>query len=177
MMMEFETDDDKVMTKEVSYHVHKIGPRKATIRVPKDSCSMKNCNKKGKIFIVPVLQMHDPFWLCSSHWKKVSIKIIEERKKYLRESQDYDLIWARKGARVITQAQAEALVSREAEIDELKKWGRGFRHIWKHHINVHQIGDKIFVPLEWVESLLQGQKFEVISIEGIGEESGKNETD
>lgn len=157
---------DEILTKEISF-IFKGRGKKAIVKVPKGTCSLANCTKRGKIFIVPILSKYDPFWLCNSHFKKFGKQIMLERQRALQTSEGYEIIWIKEGARAVTQQQAEALVPREVKMIQKKKRGRGFSTI-EHKIKVHKIGDRIFVPMEWAEELFNGTLFVIEELEARG---------
>ena len=111
-----QSDTDKILTKEVQMLFKDGTSRTSTMLTQKETCYHKNCMARGRVFVIPILSIHNPFYLCNVHWKKFSKTIIHHAKAVRKDSRKYDLLWVDKEATIVNTKELEKL------IEDANKW-------------------------------------------------------
>jgi len=109
------------LTKEVQMMFKDGTSRTSTLNAQKDTCFKKNCMARGRVYVVPILSVHNPFYLCNKHWKEFKKTILHHARSVRKDSREYDLLWVSKDAIVVDKVQLEELRAKAKILQALEE--------------------------------------------------------
>jgi hypothetical protein len=153
------TSQDGRITKEVKYLDGTI-QKHFKVTCPEDVCVAKNCTKRGRIMVLPILSKHDPFWLCNTHYKRFKRSIFKQRKEWKIKSQGHELMWVRNDAEVVPREMASMFKLNTTKpkptsihVGSLISLGKPvYNEDFDDVPAIHQ-DDEIYLPLSWLNSI------------------------
>lgn len=140
-------DEDGMIYKEVSYMIG-TDKKEFKSRCPVDTCMARNCTKRGRFMILPILSKHDPFWLCNTHYKRFKRSIFEQRTVWREKSKGHQLLWVRNDAEIVPKGTKVNISLNLPKPTRIEVYGA---EGWEGHDvkAIHQ-NDEVYVPLDWI---------------------------